>query len=101
ISDDLIRECLLPGLRCLRHDLEQVAPEHEEVVLSMIKDYEIKIDGRPENKERSESMSSVGSSGHTSLSEDARSKFFNKLGALKDKSSASRTKVATMFARKK
>ncbi|XP_070574126.1 RAB11-binding protein RELCH homolog isoform X2 [Ptychodera flava] len=100
ISDDLIRECLLPGLRCLRQDLEQVAPEHEEVVNSMIKDYETKIDGRPANMERSSSVSSVGSHG-SAQPEDAKSKFFNKLGALKDKSSASRTKVATMFARKK
>ncbi|XP_077982155.1 RAB11-binding protein RELCH homolog [Glandiceps talaboti] len=102
ISDDLIRECFLPGLRCLKQDLEQVAPEHEvhEVVSSMIKEYETKIEGRPANMERSSSVSSVGSTS-TSIGEDARSKFFTKLGALKDKSSASKTKVATMFARKK
>ena len=40
---------MLPGLRCLRHDLALIAPEHEEVVSSMIRDYETKLDtARPD-----------------------------------------------------
>ncbi|XP_021379245.1 lisH domain and HEAT repeat-containing protein KIAA1468 homolog, partial [Mizuhopecten yessoensis] len=48
INDQLVQEAMVPGLRCLKHDVAQIAPEHEEVVSSMIKDYESKMDsGRP------------------------------------------------------
>ena len=49
LSEQLIQEVMLPGLRCLRHDLALIAPEHEEVVSSMIRDYETKLDtARPD-----------------------------------------------------
>ncbi|XP_030831289.1 RAB11-binding protein RELCH homolog isoform X1 [Strongylocentrotus purpuratus] len=46
LSVDLIRDAMLPGLRCLRKDMETVLPEHEGVVSSMIKDFESKIQGK-------------------------------------------------------
>ncbi|XP_071958266.1 RAB11-binding protein RELCH homolog isoform X2 [Antedon mediterranea] len=46
ISEVQIRDAMLPGLRCLRQDLETLSPEHEVVVSSMIKDLESKISGR-------------------------------------------------------
>jgi len=40
ISDQLISMALLPGLRCLLRDMEQVAPDHAAVVASMIREFE-------------------------------------------------------------
>ncbi|KAL8571753.1 hypothetical protein ACOMHN_051120 [Nucella lapillus] len=49
LNEQLIQEAMLPGLRCLRQDLSVTAPEHEEVVTSMIRDYETKLDlARPD-----------------------------------------------------
>ncbi|XP_071784644.1 RAB11-binding protein RELCH homolog [Asterias amurensis] len=92
ISNDLIWESMLPGLRCLRQDLEVVSPEHEVVVGSMIKEFEAKLGG----KERSSSVtssSSTASSGFTSSlphMDDTRRTILNKIGA-------QRTKVANVF----
>jgi hypothetical protein len=44
MSDQLVRETMLPGLRCLQQDMIQIAPEHDEVIQSMIKDYETKME---------------------------------------------------------
>ena len=44
MNDQLVRETMLPGLRCLQQDMSQTAPEHEEVIQSMIKDYENKME---------------------------------------------------------
>lgn len=44
ISDQLMQEVMLPGLRCLLQDLQQVAPDHVTVVTSMIKEFETKVD---------------------------------------------------------
>lgn len=44
ISEQLISEAMLPGLRCLRQDVAQVAHDLEPVVLSLIKDFETKVD---------------------------------------------------------
>jgi hypothetical protein len=42
---------MLPGLRCLRQDMSQIAPEHEEVVASMIREYESKMEAcRPADR---------------------------------------------------
>ena len=42
---------MLPGLRCLKQDMSQIAPEHEEVISSMIKEYESKIEiSRPADR---------------------------------------------------
>ncbi|XP_033099105.1 RAB11-binding protein RELCH homolog [Anneissia japonica] len=99
ISEVQIRDAMLPGLRCLRQDLEALSPEHEVVVTSMIKDLESKISGR----ERAPSGASLASLGDSvaNIGEDAKSKIFNRLGALKDKSSASRSKMTSMFSKKK
>lgn len=43
VSNQLIRESLLQGLRCLLHDVQQVAPDHVSVVSSMIRDFEDKV----------------------------------------------------------
>ena len=45
INDQLVQEAMLPGLRCLKQDMAVVAPEREEVVSSIIKDYETKVEG--------------------------------------------------------
>lgn len=45
INDQLVQEAMLPGLRCLKQDMAAVAPEREEVVSSIIKDYEAKVEG--------------------------------------------------------
>ncbi|XP_071495307.1 RAB11-binding protein RELCH homolog [Diadema antillarum] len=93
VSEDLIREAMLPGLRCLRKDMETVLPEHEGVVSSMIKDFESKIQG----KERTGSFNSMAQNiqGHVAhLGEDARKSIANKFGAQK-------TKMGNVFARKK
>ncbi|XP_038050849.1 RAB11-binding protein RELCH-like [Patiria miniata] len=98
ISNDLIWESMLPGLRCLRTDLDIVSPEHEAVVASMIKEFEAKLGG----KERSSSVTSnsamTSGSFHSPLphmSEDTKRTLLNKIGA-------QRTKVANVFhARKK
>ena len=58
LSEQLILEAMLPGLRCLRHDLAIIAPEHEEVVSSMIRDYETKLDmSRPDRSAQHSSRS--------------------------------------------
>ena len=44
LSDQGIQESMIPGLRCLCQDMAVIAPEHEEVVLSMIRDYETKLE---------------------------------------------------------
>lgn len=44
MNDQLVRETMLPGLRCLQQDMSQTAPEHEEVIQSMIRDYENKME---------------------------------------------------------
>ena len=40
VSDQMITAALLPGLRCLVRDMEQVAPDHAAIVASMIKELE-------------------------------------------------------------
>lgn len=51
INYQLVQEAMLPGLRCLKLDMSQIAPEHEEVISSMIKEYESKIEtSRPADR---------------------------------------------------
>jgi len=51
INDQLVQEAMLPGLRCLKQDMSQIAPEHEEVIASMIKDYKSKMEmSRPADR---------------------------------------------------
>ena len=60
ISNQLIQEVMLPGLRCLHQDLQLVAPERTNVVFSMIREFEDKIDSNNiMNQSRSNSSISV------------------------------------------
>ena len=44
ISDYLISEMMLPGLRCLLTDVHEVAQDHVQVLESMIREFEEKVD---------------------------------------------------------
>ncbi|CAH1269897.1 KIAA1468 [Branchiostoma lanceolatum] len=101
ISDDLINQCMLPGLRCLRQDMEHIAPQHQEVVASMIKEYEMKVDSKVPYDSSVPVGASLGNLAAAMSSEDAKTKLLSKLGQLKDKSSVQGTKIASMFHRKK
>ncbi|KAH9515547.1 hypothetical protein Btru_011368 [Bulinus truncatus] len=44
LSEQLVAEAMLPGLRCLKLDMEALGAEHLEVVNAMIRDYQSKLD---------------------------------------------------------
>ena len=44
ISEQLMSEMMLPGLRCLLRDMEVLAPERAPVISSMIREFEDKVD---------------------------------------------------------
>ncbi len=44
ISDQLIQEAMLPGLRCLQKDMLHVMPDHAPVIASMIREFQDKVD---------------------------------------------------------
>ncbi|CAH1780269.1 unnamed protein product, partial [Owenia fusiformis] len=44
ISDQLIQVTMIPGLLYLLQDMQQVAPEHEPIISSMIKEFEAKVE---------------------------------------------------------
>ncbi|XP_014675386.1 PREDICTED: lisH domain and HEAT repeat-containing protein KIAA1468 homolog isoform X2 [Priapulus caudatus] len=44
VSEQLIREALLSGMRCLHRDMALIAPDHEEIVGSMIREFEVKLE---------------------------------------------------------
>ena len=44
MSDQLITEAFLPGLRCLRNDIQAIAHEYEDAVNNMIQEFEAKLD---------------------------------------------------------
>uniref|UniRef100_A0A3Q2Q9C0 RAB11 binding and LisH domain, coiled-coil and HEAT repeat containing n=1 Tax=Fundulus heteroclitus TaxID=8078 RepID=A0A3Q2Q9C0_FUNHE len=46
ISEEVMVNHFLPGLRCLHADMEQLSPEHEVILGSMIKECEIKVENR-------------------------------------------------------
>ncbi|XP_025853491.1 RAB11-binding protein RELCH isoform X5 [Vulpes vulpes] len=46
ISEDLMVNHFLPGLRCLRTDMEHLSPEHEVILSSMIKECEQKVENK-------------------------------------------------------
>uniref|UniRef100_A0A4W2BZE4 RAB11 binding and LisH domain, coiled-coil and HEAT repeat containing n=1 Tax=Bos indicus x Bos taurus TaxID=30522 RepID=A0A4W2BZE4_BOBOX len=92
ISEDLMVNHFLPGLRCLRIDMEHLSPEHEVILTSMIKECEQKI----ENKTVQEPQGSM-SIAASLVSEDAKTKFLNKMGQL----TTSGAMLATVFQRKK
>ncbi|XP_063951492.1 RAB11-binding protein RELCH-like isoform X1 [Lytechinus pictus] len=73
LSVDLIRDAMLPGLRCLRKDMETVLPEHEGVVSSMIKDFEAKIHGKESEDTSPRSTNPFYSPYMASVNQDSKS----------------------------
>ncbi|XP_016350799.1 lisH domain and HEAT repeat-containing protein KIAA1468 homolog isoform X9 [Sinocyclocheilus anshuiensis] len=92
ISEELMINHFLPGLRCLRTDMEQLSPEHEVILSSMIKECEIKV----ENKGIGEAQGSI-SIAASLVGEDAKTKFLSKMGQL----TTSGAMLANVFQRKK
>lgn len=92
ISEDLMVNHFLPGLRCLRIDMEHLSPEHEVILSSMIKECEQKV----ENKTVQEPQGSM-SIAASLVSEDTKTKFLNKMGQL----TTSGAMLANVFQRKK
>ncbi|XP_053913532.1 RAB11-binding protein RELCH isoform X2 [Cuculus canorus] len=92
ISEDLMVNHFLPGLKCLRTDMEHLSPEHEVILSSMIKECEQKV----ENKTVQEPQGSM-SIAASLVSEDTKTKFLNKMGQL----TTSGAMLANVFQRKK
>ncbi|KAJ7402059.1 lisH domain and HEAT repeat-containing protein KIAA1468 [Pitangus sulphuratus] len=91
ISEDLMVNHFLPGLKCLRTDMEHLSPEHEVILSSMIKECEQKV----ENKTVQEPQGSM-SIAASLVSEDTKTKFLNKMGQL----TTSGAMLANVFQRK-
>ncbi|XP_076014170.1 RAB11-binding protein RELCH homolog isoform X1 [Genypterus blacodes] len=92
ISEEVMVNHFLPGLRCLRADMEQLSPEHEVILSSMIKECEIKV----ENRGMADAQGSV-SIASSLVGEDAKTKFLSKMGQL----TTSGAMLANVFQRKK
>ncbi|XP_069007647.1 RAB11-binding protein RELCH homolog isoform X2 [Embiotoca jacksoni] len=92
ISEEVMVNHFLPGLRCLRADMEQLSPEHEVILSSMIKECEIKV----ENRGMSDAQGSM-SIASSLVGEDAKTKFLSKMGQL----TTSGAMLANVFQRKK
>ncbi|XP_061446133.1 RAB11-binding protein RELCH isoform X1 [Rhineura floridana] len=92
ISEELMVNHFLPGLRCLRNDMESLSPEHEVILSSMIKECEQKVENRSVQEPQG-SMSIAASL----VSEDTKTKFLNKMGQL----TTSGAMLANVFQRKK
>ncbi|MEE6465273.1 hypothetical protein FKM82_006507 [Ascaphus truei] len=92
ISEEIMGNHFLPGLRCLRVDMEHLSPEHEVILSSMIKECEQKM----ENKTVQEPQGSM-SIAASLVSEDTKTKFLNKMGQL----TTSGAMLANVFQRKK
>ncbi|KAJ8272746.1 hypothetical protein GJAV_G00092960 [Gymnothorax javanicus] len=92
ISEEWLVIHFLPGLRCLRIDMEQFSSEHEAVLSSMIKECE----RRRENRGVQEQQGSI-SIAASLVSEDAKTKFLSKMGQL----TTSGAMLANVFQRKK
>ncbi|XP_078395763.1 RAB11-binding protein RELCH homolog isoform X2 [Cetorhinus maximus] len=92
ISEELMVCHFLPGLKCLRIDMEHLSPEHEVILSSMIKECELKVENRSVQEPQS-SMSIAASL----VSEDTKTRFLNKMGQL----STSGAMLANVFQRKK
>ncbi|KAJ8406908.1 hypothetical protein AAFF_G00291840 [Aldrovandia affinis] len=92
ISEEWLVIHFLPGLRCLRIDMEQFSSEHEVILSSMIKECE----RRMENRGVQEQQGSI-SIAASLVSEDAKTKFLSKMGQL----TTSGAMLANVFQRKK
>ncbi|KAJ8042040.1 hypothetical protein HOLleu_13006 [Holothuria leucospilota] len=96
ISAELIQSAMLPGLRCLKRDLDLLSPEHAAVVGSMMRDLENKVYGR-------ERVPSVGATSPPSATPGGQASVTTDGGgsSLKNKLGAQRSRVTGVFARKK
>ncbi|XP_015245231.1 PREDICTED: lisH domain and HEAT repeat-containing protein KIAA1468 homolog isoform X4 [Cyprinodon variegatus] len=92
ISEEVMINHFLPGLRCLHADMEQLSPEHEVILGSMIKECEIKV----ENRGITDAQGSI-SIASSLVGEDAKTKFLSKMGQL----TTSGAMLANVFQRKK
>ncbi|XP_058231992.1 RAB11-binding protein RELCH homolog isoform X2 [Hemibagrus wyckioides] len=92
ISEEIMVNHFLPGLRCLRTDMEHLSPEHEVILSSMIKECELKV----ENRAMGEAQGSM-SIAASLVGEDAKTKFLSKMGQL----TTSGAMLANVFQRKK
>ncbi|XP_055086306.1 RAB11-binding protein RELCH homolog isoform X9 [Periophthalmus magnuspinnatus] len=92
ISEEVMVNHFLPGLRCLRADMEQLSPEHEVILSSMVKECEIKVENRAMGDPQG--SASIASS---LVGEDAKTKFLSKMGQL----TTSGAMLANVFQRKK
>lgn len=92
ISEEVMVNHFLPGLRCLHADMEQLSPEHEVILSSMVKECEIKVENRGIGDPQG-SMSIASSL----VGEDAKTKFLSKMGQL----TTSGAMLANVFQRKK
>ncbi|KAM6900692.1 RAB11-binding protein RELCH homolog isoform 6-T6 [Xenentodon cancila] len=92
ISEEVMVNHFLPGLRCLHADMEQLSPEHEVILSSMIKECEIKV----ENRGMADAQGSI-SIASSLVGEDAKTKFLSKMGQL----TTSGAMLANVFQRKK
>ncbi|XP_046733670.1 RAB11-binding protein RELCH homolog isoform X4 [Silurus meridionalis] len=92
ISEEIMVNHFLPGLRCLRTDMEHLSPEHEVILSSMIKECELKV----ENRAMGEAQGSI-SIAASLVGEDAKTKFLSKMGQL----TTSGAMLANVFQRKK
>ncbi|KAM8823722.1 RAB11-binding protein RELCH homolog isoform 3-T3 [Spinachia spinachia] len=92
ISEEVMVNHFLPGLRCLRADMEQLSAEHEVILSSMIKECEIKV----ENRGMADAQGSM-SIASSLVGEDAKTKFLSKMGQL----TTSGAMLANVFQRKK
>uniref|UniRef100_A0A8C5AE23 RAB11 binding and LisH domain, coiled-coil and HEAT repeat containing n=1 Tax=Gadus morhua TaxID=8049 RepID=A0A8C5AE23_GADMO len=92
ISEEVMVNHFLPGLRCLRADMEQLSAEHEVILSSMIRECEIKI----ENRSIGDAQGSL-SIASSLVGEDAKTKFLSKMGQL----TTSGAMLANVFQRKK
>ncbi|XP_055784233.1 RAB11-binding protein RELCH homolog isoform X7 [Salvelinus fontinalis] len=92
ISEELMVNHFLPGLRCLRTDMERLSPEHEVILSSMIKEGETKVENRGIGQ--AEGSVSIAAS---LVGEDAKTKFLSKMGQL----TTSGAMLANVFQRKK
>ncbi|XP_072544933.1 RAB11-binding protein RELCH homolog isoform X6 [Salminus brasiliensis] len=92
ISEEIMVNHFLPGLRCLRTDMEHLSPEHEVILSSMIKECELKVENRGIGEAQG-SMSIAASL----VGEDAKTKFLSKMGQL----TTSGAMLANVFQRKK
>ncbi|XP_067652799.1 RAB11-binding protein RELCH homolog [Haliotis asinina] len=95
LNDQLIQEAMLPGLRCLRQDMAIIAPDHEEVVASMVREYETKMEGaRPGDRNLGFSSSPGNQLG--SAADDMKSRVMSRI-----KDTTSKANISNIFTRRK